>query len=98
MSAVLEAQRKHLRGTIESLSPNYICSVEEQDLATSLSDQHRIDVPVLDLAARTIEPREEKRRDQGDFGFYDYTGNVYTATRTFRGAAVVIVFRPKRFD
>jgi hypothetical protein len=59
MSAGLEAQRKHLRDKVESLTPNYVCSVDEADLARALVDQYRIHVPVLDLSAQTIEPREE---------------------------------------
>ena len=90
MSAVFEAQRKDLRSKIGDLAANYICSVDETDLARSLADQYRIDVPVLDLSARTVEPREEKRQGRGDFGFFEYTVNVYSVRIPFAGVAEVI--------
>jgi hypothetical protein len=68
MSAVLDAQRKSLRDKIGSLTPKYICSVDEAELAQALADQYRIDVPVLDVSAKTIDPHEEKRCERGDFG------------------------------
>jgi hypothetical protein len=94
MSAVFEAQRKDLRSKIGDLAANYICSVDEADLARSLADQYRIDVPVLDLSARTVEPREEKRQGRGDFGFFEYTVNVYSVRIPFTGEAEVFSFRP----
>jgi len=63
-----------------------------------VADQHCIDVPVLDLQARTVDPCEEKRRERGDFGFYEYTVNVYTVRIPFTGEAVVFGFRPNPFD
>ena len=98
MSAVLEAQRKLLRSKIGDLEANYICSVDETDLARSLADQYRIDVTVLDLSARTVEPREEKRQGRGDFGFFEYTVNVYSVSIPFTGEAVVFSFRPNLTD
>jgi hypothetical protein len=97
-SAVLEAQRKDLRNKIGNLAANYICSVDETDLARSLADQYRIDVPVLDLSARTVEPREEKRQGRGDFGFFEYTVNVYSVRIPFTGEAEVFNFRPNLTD
>src|SRR5687768_472834 len=93
MSAVLDAQRKHLREKIESLQPQYVCTVNEEDLIDALADEHRIDVPLLDLEKRTIEPREERRRERGDFDFFEYTVNIYTVRIPFNGEAVVFKFR-----
>jgi hypothetical protein len=98
ISTVFEAQRKDLRSKIGDLAANYICSVDETDLARSLADQHRIDVPVLDLSARTVEPREEKRQGRGDFGFFEYTVNVYSVRIPFTGEAEVFSFRPNLID
>ena len=98
MSAALEAQRKHLRKKIEELDPNYVCAVDEVELARALAEQHCIDVPSLDLSSRTIEPREERRRERGDFGPFEYTVNVYTVRMPFTGEAIVFTFRPNHTD
>jgi hypothetical protein len=98
MSAVLEAQRKDLRSKIGDFAANYVCSVDETDLARSLADQYGIDVPVLDLGARTVEPREEKRQGRGDFGLFEYTVNVYSVRIPFTGEAMVFSFRPNLAD
>jgi hypothetical protein len=98
MSAVLESQRKTLRSKITELEPNYVCSVDEADLAKSLADQYLIDVPILDLSARTAESREEKRQGRGDLGFFEYSVNVYSVRIPFTGEAVVFSFRPNQID
>jgi hypothetical protein len=98
ISSVLEAQRKNLRSKIGDLEPNCVCSVEEADLANSLAEQYRIDVPVLDVSARTVQSREEKRQGRGDFGFFEYTVNVYGVRIPFTGEAVVFSFRPNQTD
>jgi hypothetical protein len=56
MSAILESQRKNLRRKIADLPANYICSVDEADLARSLADEYRVDVPVLDRKAWSVDP------------------------------------------
>jgi hypothetical protein len=98
ISAVLDAQRKHLREKIEILKPQYVCTVDEAELADALADEHRIDVPLLDLNNRTIEPREERRRERGDFDFFEYSVNIYTVRIPFNGEAVVFSFRPNQTD
>jgi hypothetical protein len=98
MSAVLDAQRKHLREKIENLEPQYVCTVNEEELVDALADEHRIHVPLLDLNNRTIEPHEERRRERGDFDFFEYTVNIYTVRIPFDGEAVVFDFRPNHID
>lgn len=98
MSAVLEAQRKGLRDCVETLTADYISSVPDDELVESLADQFRIDVPILDLNGRNIDPREEKRHERGEFGSYEYTVNVYTVHIPFTGEAGVFNFRPNTWD
>ena len=98
MSAVLDSQRAALRQRVEELGAEYISGVDEAELAKSLADQFRIDVPTLQLGERSIEPREERRSEQGDFGPFQYTVNVYTVRIPFTGEAVVFNFQPNQFD
>ena len=98
MSAVLEAQRKKLRSKIGELEANYVCRVDEAELASSLADQYRIDVPVLDVGARTADSQEEKRQGRGNFEVFEYTVNVYSIRIPFTGEAVVFSFRPNQTD
>jgi len=98
MSAVLDAQRKSLRDKIGSLTPKYICSVDEAELAQALADQYRIDIPVLDVSAKTIDPHEEKRCGRGDVGPFEYIVNIYTVHIPFTGEAVAFSFRPNFTD
>jgi hypothetical protein len=98
MSAVLEAQGKRLRSTIGELEANYVCRVDEAELASSLADQYRIDVPVLDVGARTADSREEKRQGRGNFEVFEYTVNVYSIRIPFIGEAAVFSFRPNQTD
>jgi hypothetical protein len=99
MSAVLESRRENLRGAIAGLQPNYICGVDEADLARSLTDRYRVEVPVLDRSAWNVDPHEEKRRGRGDLGgFFEYTVNVYTVRIPFSGEAAVFSLRPNQTD
>ena len=52
----------------------------------------------LDLNNRTIEPHEERRRERGDFDFFEYRVNIYTVRIPFNGEAVVFNFRPNHID
>ena len=71
-------QRKNLRCKIADLPSNYICSVDEGDLVRSLADDYRVDVPVLDRKAWSVDPHDEKRRGRGDLGgSFEYSVNVY---------------------
>ena len=45
MSAVLDTQRKQLREKVENLQPQYVCTVNEEELVDALADEYRIDVP-----------------------------------------------------
>jgi hypothetical protein len=99
MSAILESQRKNLRRKIADLPANYICSVDEADLARSLADEYRVDVPVLDRKAWSVDPCEEKRLGRGDLGgSFEYSVNVYPVRIPFTGDAAVFSLRPNVID
>jgi hypothetical protein len=99
MSAVLESQRKNLRCKIADLPSNYICSVDEGDLVRSLADDYRVDVPVLDRKAWSVDPHDEKRRGRGDLGgSFEYSVNVYPVRIPFAGDAAVFSLRPNVID
>ena len=99
MSVVLESQRKNLRCKIADLPPNYICSVDEADLARSLADEYRVDVPILDRKAWSVDPHEEKRRGRGDLGgSFEYSVNVYPVRIPFAGDAAVFSLQANQID
>ena len=99
MSAVLESQRKNLRCKIADLPPNYVCSVDEADLARSSADEYRVDVPILDRKAWSVDQHEEKRRGRGDLGgSFEYRVNVYPVRIPFAGDAAVFSLRANQID
>jgi hypothetical protein len=94
LRGVLEAKQRELKDEINSLQPDYLLNVSEQDLHVFLVDKYRIDAPVLLRDdATTAGARDAKIDVSGNFryGVFDrsqpfyITGTEVTMEVPFRG-------------
>lgn len=60
---ILELQKRQVQKTVQALDPDYLLKASEEDLVKSLSQEHILEVPVVDDERIAIEEVKEAQID-----------------------------------
>ncbi len=102
---VLPDQDRRIKAKVQSLAPNYVLTVSEQDLIASLVDEFTLDMPVLDEAGIQVDYGEHQidvSRDPMRFipdrnRPFHVAGTRVTFAIPFEGDANLLEVQPQNF-